>query len=127
MDWKHEAEILQEAVAIAGTEALHHAKAGFTTYTKADRSPVTTADLAVNRLLKTRLLAAFPDDGWLSEESPDGPARLDKQRVWVVDPIDGTSAFIQGEPEFCISVALVVEGCPVVAAVLNPSISRLNR
>lgn len=125
MDWIHESEIVQEALAIAGAEALRYVKAGFETYTKADRSPVTTADLAVNRLLQARLLDAFPNDGWLSEESPDGPERLEKQRVWVIDPIDGTSAFIKGEPEFCISVALVAEGRPVVAAVLNPSTAEL--
>jgi myo-inositol-1(or 4)-monophosphatase len=61
----------------------------------------------------------------LSEESPDDLDRLRKIRVWVVDPIDGTKAFIRGEPEFCISVALVEQGRPIVAAVFNPSTGEL--
>jgi myo-inositol-1(or 4)-monophosphatase len=67
------------------------------------------------------LSAAFPDDGWLSEETPDGPERLDKQRVWIVDPIDGTRAFARGTPEFSLSVALVENGLPVLSAVFNPA------
>lgn len=110
---------------MAGAEALNLAAHGFEIHTKADHSPVTSADLAVNDILRTRLLAAFPDDGWLSEESPDSPVRLNKQRVWVIDPIDGTSAFIRREPEFCISVALVENGRPMVAAIFNPSIEEL--
>ncbi|MBH0209301.1 MAG: 3'(2'),5'-bisphosphate nucleotidase CysQ [Nitrospira sp.] len=86
---------------------------------------MTSADLAVNRILQDHLLELFPDDGWLSEESPDDPARLEKARVWVIDPIDGTKAFISREPEFCISVALVEQGRPVVAAIFNPSTNEL--
>ena len=52
------------------------------------------------------------EDGWLSEESPDDHARLNKARVWVVDPIDGTKAYVNGLPEFCISVGLIEEGAP---------------
>ena len=110
---------------IAGAEALRLASEGFETHMKADQSPVTSADLAVNQILQTHLLNMFPHDGWLSEESPDSPARLDKARVWVIDPIDGTKAFIRREPEFCISVALVDAGCPVVAAIFNPSTNEL--
>lgn len=98
---------------------------GFETVQKADRSPVTSADLAVNKILQSRLQSAFPADGWLSEESPDGPDRLQKARVWVVDPIDGTKAFINGVPEFCISVALIEKGLPIVAAIFNPSVDEL--
>jgi myo-inositol-1(or 4)-monophosphatase len=125
MSWEHETEVVSAAIAIAGAEALRYAADGFETFTKADQSPVTSADLAVNQILQTRLLDAFPDDGWLSEESPDSPARLDKKRVWVIDPIDGTSAFVDREPEFCISVALVSDGRPVVAAIYNPSTAEL--
>jgi myo-inositol-1(or 4)-monophosphatase len=125
MTWDHELRILSDAVRIAGAEALRFASDGFETHTKPDQSPVTSADLAVNQILQSRLLATFPHDGWLSEESPDGPDRLQKSRVWVIDPIDGTKAFIRGEPEFCISVALVEEGRPVVAAIFNPSTDEL--
>lgn len=125
MTWDYELRILNEAIRTAGAEALRFASDGFEIHTKSDQSPVTSADLAVNQILQSHLLALFPHDGWLSEESPDSPARLQKSRVWVIDPIDGTKAFIRGEPEYCISVALVEEGRPVVAAVFNPSTDEL--
>lgn len=125
MRWNDELKVLIEAIRTAGTEALRFAVDGFETIQKPDRSPVTSADLAVNEVLRSRLASAFPHDGWLSEESPDGPDRLQKKRVWVVDPIDGTKAFINGEPEFCISVALIEEGRPVVASIFNPSTGEL--
>lgn len=123
--WDRELRILSEAMRLAGAEALRCASEGFEIYTKSDRSPVTSADLAIDRILYTHVLDAFPGDGWLSEESPDNSDRLQKQRVWVIDPIDGTKAFIKREPEFCISAALVVDGHPVVAAVFNPSSDEL--
>lgn len=125
MAWDRELHILTEAIRAAGVEALRLASQGFDIHIKPDRSPVTSADLAVNGILQGRLMDVFPDDGWLSEESPDGPARLEKARVWVIDPIDGTKAFISREPEFCISAALIEEGRPVVAAVFNPSTDEL--
>jgi myo-inositol-1(or 4)-monophosphatase len=117
---QRELDLLQDAVRRAGARTLELARDGFDTHIKADRSPITSADLEVNRLLHERLMGAFPDDGWLSEETPDNPIRLEKKRVWVVDPIDGTKAFVRGLPEFCISAALVEGDQPVVAAVLNP-------
>jgi len=123
--WPRELCILTEAMRLAGAEALRCASEGFEIHTKPDRSPVTSADLAIDRILHAHLLNAFPRDGWLSEESPDDPARLQKRRIWVIDPIDGTAAFIRKEPEFCISVALVEDGRPVVAAVFNPSANEL--
>lgn len=125
MRWEQEVKIVREVILVAGAAALRCAQEGFDTRMKADQTPVTSADLAVNHILHTRLLDAYPQDGWLSEESPDGPARLDKSRVWVIDPIDGTSAFIRREPEYCISVALVLEGRPILAAILNPSTDEL--
>lgn len=85
--------------------------------------PVTEADEALDRLLKARLLE--PGEGWLSEETVDDPSRLDATRVWVVDPLDGTREFIQGIPEWCISVALVEEGVPVAGGILNPASDEL--
>ncbi|HEY7532771.1 MAG TPA: 3'(2'),5'-bisphosphate nucleotidase CysQ [Nitrospiraceae bacterium] len=122
---EQEIAVLTDAIQEAGARARQLAQEGFEVSTKADRSPVTTADVEVNRLLHERLSAHFPSDGWLSEESPDGPARLDKTRVWIVDPIDGTKAYINRMPEYCISVALVENGRPVVGAILNPSTSEL--
>ncbi len=118
---EQELDRLSDAMTRAGREALRLAAAGFETYTKQDKSPVTSADLAVNQILRDSLSEAFPDDGWLSEETPDTSDRLDKKRVWIVDPIDGTRAFVRGVPEFSLSVALVENGLPIVAAVFNPA------
>jgi len=125
MNWDHEYRALTSARREAGEEALRRARDGFQIFTKQDHSPVTSADHAVNDILLDRLLGQFPDDGWLSEESPDSSVRLDKPRVWVIDPIDGTKAFIRREPEFCISVALIEGARPILAAILNPSTGEL--
>jgi myo-inositol-1(or 4)-monophosphatase len=125
MTWDYERDVLIDVIRKAGKEALRFVVDGFETIQKPDQSPVTSADLAVNQTLQSRLMSAFPQDGWLSEESPDGLDRLQKRRVWVVDPIDGTKAFISGEPEFCISVALIELGQPVVASIFNPSTDEL--
>ena len=118
---KQELSILSDAMMRAGREALRLATAGFETHTKEDQSPVTSADLIVNQILQQSLSAAYPEDGWLSEETPDAADRLAKKRVWIVDPIDGTRSFVRGLPEFCLSVALVEQGLPTVAAIFNPS------
>lgn len=86
---------------------------------KANLSPVTAADHAVDRALRKSLLR--DDEGWLSEESVDDPSRLEKRRVWVVDPLDGTREFVAGIPEFCISVAMVEQGVPVAGGIHNPA------
>jgi myo-inositol-1(or 4)-monophosphatase len=116
---------LTRTIKQAGARALDLAKQGFEVRTKKDRSPVTTADLEVNRILYEMWQTSFPDDGWLSEESPDDLSRLNKSRVWVVDPIDGTKAFVNRLPEFCISVGLVENGAPVLGAIYNPSTDEL--
>jgi myo-inositol-1(or 4)-monophosphatase len=125
MSWRRELTILTKAIRMAGEEALRFAAGGFEVHQKPDASPVTSADLAVNDLLQRHLLEAFPEDGWLSEETSDNGARLAKQRVWIIDPIDGTKAFIRKHPEYCVSVALVENGRPVVAAVYNPATDEL--
>ncbi len=122
---ERELYLLVEAVREAGARVLELARIGFDVQTKNDRSPVTTADLEVNRILHAMQQKHFPEDGWLSEESPDDPARLERTRVWIVDPIDGTRAFIKKLPEFCISAALVEKGRPLAAAIFNPSTDEL--
>ena len=117
----YELTILSQAMSEAGREALRLAAAGFETFTKSDHSPVTSADLAVNQILHDRLATRFPEDGWLSEETADNEERLSRKRVWIVDPIDGTRSFVRGLPEFCLSVALVENGLPAVAAIFNPA------
>lgn len=122
---EREHAVLCAAVVEAGQRALALASTGFQVMTKPDRSPVTSADLEVNRLLESVLRGAFPEDGWLSEEAPDSPERLSKSRLWVIDPIDGTSAFMRRIPHFVISAALVQDGDPVVGAIYNPSTAEL--
>ena len=80
-------------------------------------SPVSDADIAVDVLLRERLTADNPSIGWLSEESVDDPARLDARYVWIVDPIDGTRAYIAGLPDWAVSAALVEHGRPVAGCV----------
>ena len=92
---------------------------------KADGSPVTEADLLVNALLSDRLHGARPDYGWLSEETGDDDARLSAKRLFVVDPIDGTTAYIKALPWFAVSIAVVEDGRPVVGVVFAPELDEL--
>lgn len=121
MDLAKTASATADLVAEAGELALGYFRSSAQRWTKADNSPVTEADLAVDRFLKERLPALVPGSGWLSEETVDTPERLSAQRIWIVDPIDGTRSFIEGIPEWVVSVALVEDGRPILAVVLNPS------
>jgi len=122
---ERELATLVESIRNAGTKVRELIRVGFEVQTKPDRSPVTSVDHEVNRILHEMQRREFPQDGWLSEESPDDPARLTNRRVWIVDPIDGTKALVNRMPEFCISAALIERGAPVVAAILNPSTNEL--
>lgn len=82
---------------------------------------VSEADLRAAEILHQLLQEPFPDTGWLSEEHVDTSARLRCERVWIVDPIDGTREFLQGIPEFAISIGLVERGVPVLGVVHNPA------
>lgn len=86
-----------------------------------DAGPVTEADLAVNAELARLLRQARPDYGWLSEESEDGAERLGAERVFIVDPIDGTRAFMKGETGFAIAIAVIEAGRPVASVVYLPA------
>ena len=86
---------------------------------KHDDDPVTEADYAVNDVLLDVL--PEPGEGWLSEETADSADRLGRDRVWIVDPIDGTREFIQGIPEWCISIGLIEHGQPVAGGIDNPA------
>ena len=118
--------LLRAATREAGALALKYFNDGVESWNKEhDGSPVSEADIAVDRLLHDRLCAARPDYGWLSEEIEDDLARLDKRRVWIVDPIDGTRAFLKQIPEFAVSAALVEDGAPVAGVVYNPAADEL--
>lgn len=92
---------------------------GFDVERKGAAGPVTEADRRADRLLKERLLA-IRDAAWLSEETADDPSRLEAERVWIVDPLDGTKEFVKGLPEYTVAVALVESGVPVLGVVHNP-------
>jgi myo-inositol-1(or 4)-monophosphatase len=89
-------------------------------WSKRDGSPVSEADLAVDAFLKSRLQAHRPTYGWLSEETPDSADRLKAKALWIADPIDGTRSFLERQDDWCVAVALVVDGRPVCGAVYCP-------
>ena len=88
---------------------------------KTPTEPVTYADKAANRLIVDSLRGQFPDDGILAEESPDTERRLSCERVWVIDPLDGTKEYIKHNGEFSVMIGLAVNGVPVVGAVYQPT------
>ncbi|MFN4142218.1 3'(2'),5'-bisphosphate nucleotidase CysQ [Aestuariivirga sp.] len=113
-----------EAVREAGELGLLLArKSGLRRWNKADGSQVTEGDLALNALLEERLRKARPGYGWLSEETPDAPQRMAHERLWIIDPIDGTRAFIEGRKEWCVAAALAENGRPVIGAVYRPRLA----
>jgi len=120
MSWQKEIEVALHAALEAAAEIRRHYGSNDTVQYKTMYEPVTAADLLADQILRETILAQFPEDGWLSEETSDNGERLKKRRTWVVDPLDGTREFIQQIPEFCVSVALVEDGDPVVAVVVNP-------
>ncbi|MFN3834511.1 MAG: inositol monophosphatase family protein [Glycocaulis sp.] len=118
------AEADRELLAAAAIEAGRIAMAFFrqgqrlNAWEKAPGDPVSEADIALDRFLKDALMSARPDYGWLSEESDE--EGHEARRRFVVDPIDGTRAFVKGRPDFCVSLAVVEEGQPVAAALYAP-------
>jgi myo-inositol-1(or 4)-monophosphatase len=116
----HDVARLTAAVREAGALALRTFGKPLKSWKKSGDSPVTEADIAVDELLRTRLLGAEADYGWLSEEGESDPTRLAKRRVWVIDPIDGTRAYIAGRADWTISAALVEDGRPTIAALFAP-------
>jgi myo-inositol-1(or 4)-monophosphatase len=114
---------LAAAVRDAGGLALSMFGKQIKNWTKGpSSSPVCDADIAVNDLLRERLMASDDACAWLSEESADNAARLGARHVWVVDPIDGTRAYIAGQPDWAISAALVEDGRPIAACLYAPAL-----
>jgi myo-inositol-1(or 4)-monophosphatase len=116
-----DAALLRDTVQEAGALALSLFRTELKNWIKGASSPVSEADIAVNDLLERRLRSATPDYGWLSEESADDEKRLGKRLVWIVDPIDGTRGYLAGREDWCVSVALVEDASPVLAAVFAPA------
>lgn len=104
----------------AGTIIMNYYQSEFEVKQKGVGNPVTQADIETDAFLKNTLTKAFPNYGWLSEETRDTPERLNKKRVWVVDPLDGTKEFVEGVANFAISIGLVENGLPVLGVILNP-------
>ena len=117
---RSELNIAKEAAIEAGSIILKYYNADYEIQDKGYHNPVTTADHEADTRLKEILLNARPDYGWLSEETVDSRERLEKERVWVVDPLDGTKEFIEGVPHFVVSIALVENGQPTIGILYNP-------
>jgi myo-inositol-1(or 4)-monophosphatase len=110
---------IEAAIEAARTVFARFTPGAIETEYKIGHDPVTEADRAVDAVLRQNLLRQ--GEGWLSEETVDDFARLDKSRVWVVDPLDGTREFVQGIPEFCVSIGYVENGRPVAGGICNPA------
>ncbi|WP_349369893.1 3'(2'),5'-bisphosphate nucleotidase CysQ [Salinarimonas sp.] len=118
-------ETAREAGEIARGYFRHGEKTSARIWNKAGGSPVTEADVSVDAFLKVRLSQILPEAGWLSEETRDDPARLERTLVWIVDPIDGTRAFLNGNPDWSVAIALLVEGRPTLGIVHAPALESL--
>jgi myo-inositol-1(or 4)-monophosphatase len=119
-DVVHDTNLLAASLFQAGEIARRYYGGTYKIWHKSRGNPVTEADIEIDRFLKRTLLAARPEYGWLSEETEDDSARLSAERVFVVDPIDGTHGFLKHRPQFTIVAAVVRNGRPVSAAIYNP-------
>lgn len=121
--WLEDLALIRQAALDAGQVALSYfGQAPEVWWKNEGRSPVSAADFAANDKLQGMLLTARPGYGWLSEETDDDPARLSCDTLFVVDPIDGTRAFIAGEKTWCVSVAVVHRGRPVAGVLVAPAL-----
>lgn len=118
---EHDLKLALRAVWEAGMAIMCAFGAEQEVVEKAPDQPLTAADLEADRILREVLLGGRPGYGWLSEETPDRPDRLRAERVWIVDPLDGTRSYVAGRPEFAVSVALAERGEAVAGVVYNPA------
>ena len=118
---QRELEVAIAAARAGGAIVAKYYKGDYEVHEKAPDNPLTVADTEADAAIKKLLLDTFPDDGWLSEETADTTARLSKSRVWIVDPLDGTKEFTQHLPDFCVCVALVIDGVVEVGVSYNPA------
>jgi myo-inositol-1(or 4)-monophosphatase len=121
-DLQSDSDLLFAAVREAGAMGLELSKQNVRKWSKPDGSTVTEADLQIDAFLKARLHDTRADYGWLSEESVDTPDRLSRQRLWIVDPIDGTNSFVNRTDGWCIGAALIEDGHPILAALYQPQV-----
>ena len=118
---KSELKSAIDAAKEAGSIIMQYYKSKYEIRDKSYHNPVTTADNAADKYLRETLTKAYPDYGWLSEETVDSAERLQNSRAWVVDPLDGTKEFIEGVDHFVVSVGLVENGEPIVGVLYNPA------
>lgn len=117
---ERELDVAVAAARAAGAIVRRWYDGDYTVTQKSNKSPVTEADVEANEAIQAAIAAAFPEDGWLSEESRDSQERLHKRRVWIVDPLDGTREFVHHIPEFAVCIGLVDNGQPVLGVEFNP-------
>ena len=113
--------LVRDAAREAGEIAMRYFRKDPDVWMKEGVSPVSAADIAVDDFLRDTLGRARPDYGWLSEETADSHERLSARRTFVVDPIDGTRAFIAGQRTWCVSIAVVENGAPLVGVLDCPA------
>lgn len=123
LDWQEDLLLITDAATQAGALAMTYFGADPEVWWKnKGQSPVSAADYAANTLLSKMLRAARPSYGWLSEETDDDESRLSCDTVFVIDPIDGTRAFLAGNATWCVSVAVVHKGRPVAGVLVAPAL-----
>ncbi|MGD9315342.1 MAG: 3'(2'),5'-bisphosphate nucleotidase CysQ [Anaerolineae bacterium] len=124
-DLQHEFDVAVRLARQAGNLIMQYYQSGLDVDHKTGDEPVTEADRAADDLIFAGLSAAFPGDGLLTEESEDDLSRLEKERVWIVDPLDGTTEFITETGEFSVQIALTRQGQPILGVVYQPTVDRL--
>lgn len=122
---EHELDVAMHLARRAGDVIMQYYHTGVAVDRKDGDEPVTAADRAADYLIVTGLRVEFPDDGLLTEESEDDLSRLEKDRVWIVDPLDGTTEFIDETGEFAVQIALAILGQPIVGVVYQPTSKQL--
>jgi myo-inositol-1(or 4)-monophosphatase len=122
---EHDLALLTHAARAAGEIAMRYWRRTPKSWEKGDQGPVTEADIAVNDMLQLDLRGARPDYGWLSEETPDDLSRCNHEYTFIIDPIDGTRAFIAGEQHFSHSLAIARNGVVTAAVVYLPALDQL--
>ena len=125
MNLERELEVAIRLAREAGRVIMEYYSAPPDVEWKADTEPVTIADRAANELIVTGLSKAFPEDGLLAEETPDTSARLSHDRLWVIDPMDGTKEFIKKNGEFSVMIGLALDGTASLGVVYQPTVDRL--
>jgi myo-inositol-1(or 4)-monophosphatase len=116
---------VKEAAELAHRQWREGAVPNAKVWEKSKGNPVSDIDMAVDLLLHKRLGAILPDAAWLSEETVDDPVRLGADRLWLVDPIDGTRDYVRGRSGWCVSVALIERGLPLFAVMAAPAQAKL--